>query len=336
MGLISDSNIGSEGTHIVVQKRYLVHIVLLIAWTLWPVPNSRAGVIVPFEPTGMFDFAGTAEKAINYANAYLKRQTTAWSAGLELRLRWSSKEALDNLERQLQQAPEDVELQTALGVTLWGSSREKEAQRLFEQSVRANPSYAIGHCYLAYLALLEHDRSAFGRHFEQAIQADPTYVPAYNNLAIFNNKIGKADAALRVLTQGIALLQNEVSFFTNQAIIHGSQENWEAAEVSLRKAVALQPSEHNRLMLGTILLKREQYERAQMVFESILETNPKNVVALAGLADSYKGQHEFARAITLIKQAIAIDPQNADLKDELRMHEEASQSWKSQERNRRP
>ncbi len=46
---------------------YVVHIVLLLAWVLWPAPDSRAGVIVRIEPQGMFDFAGTAEKAINYS-----------------------------------------------------------------------------------------------------------------------------------------------------------------------------------------------------------------------------------------------------------------------------
>jgi len=72
-----------------------------------------------------------------------------------------------------------------------------------------------------------------------------------------------------------------------------------------------------------------QYERAQRVFESILETNPKNVVALAGLADTHKGRHDFAIAIALMEQAIAIDPQNADLHDELRIHQEAYDKWKN-------
>ncbi|MBX3302492.1 MAG: tetratricopeptide repeat protein [Nitrospira sp.] len=305
-------------------------IALLVAWVLWPAPDARAGVIVPIEPQGMFDFAGTAEKAITYANAYLKRQAAEGPAGQELRLQWSSQAALDNLERQLQKTPEDLELQTALGVALFGVSRPKEAQRLFEQSARANPSYAIGHCYLAYLALLEDDRSGFGRHFQQAIQADPTYVPAYNSLAIFYNKIGNTDAALRILTQGIARFPNEASFFYNQAIIHGSQENWEAAQVSFQHAVTRQPTEQHRLVLGTILLKRHQYERAQTVFESILDTNPKHVVALAGLADSYKGRHDFVKAIALIERAIAIDPHNADLHDELRIHKEASEKWERQ------
>lgn len=313
---------------------YSLPALLLTVWFLLPAPLSSAGMTVPFASQGMFDFTGTAEMAINYANAYLKRQATEGLDGQQLRLRGSSKAALDNLERQLQQAPGDLDLQTALGVMLWGSSRQKEAQRLFEQSVRANPSYAIGHCYLAMFALSEEDMSGFGKHFEDAIQADPTYVPAYNSVAMFYNKIGKIDAALHILTQGIARLPNEASLFYNQAIIHASHENWDAAQVSQQHALTRQPTQENRLFLGAILLKRHEYGSAQAVFDSMLEMNPKNVRALLGLAKSYKERHDFAMAITLAEQALAIDPANEEIKAEVQEHKEAYEQWKSQQKDK--
>ena len=316
----------------VAQKIYTVLLAVLGVWLFASVSDSRAGVTIPVYPQVMFDFAGTAEQAIQYANAYLKRHATEGAAGSELRLRESSKDALDNLERQVQRAPEDLNLQTALGVTLFGAWRAKDAQRVFEQAVRTNPSYAIGHCYLGYLALNEKDLKGVAKHFEQAIQADPTYIPAYNTLAIFYNKIGKTDMALRILMQGITSLPNEASFFYNQAIIHWSHENWRPAEVSLENAVERQPTEHNRVVLGLILLKRQEYERARAVYTAILEANPKSVVAMAGLADTYKGQHDHAKAIALIEQVIAIEPDNKDLQDELREHQEAARTWKNQEK----
>jgi len=314
------------------QKIYTVLLAVLGIWLFASVPDSRGGVTIPVYPQVMFDFAGTAEQAITYANAYLQRHTPDGVAAPELRLRESSKDALDNLERQVQRAPTDLTLQTALGVTLWGAWRAKDAQRHFEQAVRTNPSYAIGYCYLGSLALSEKDWNGVAKHFEQAIQADPTYVPAYNNLAIFYDKIGKTDAALRTLIRGLTHLPNEASFFYNQAIIHWSHENWELAEVSLENVVARQPTEHNRVVLGLILLEHQEYERARALYTSILKTNPKSIVALAGLADTYKGQHDHAKAIALIEQAIALEPENKDLQDELREHHEAFRTWKNQER----
>lgn len=314
---------------------YSLTALLLTVWFLLPAPLSSAGMTVTFDPQGGFDFAGIMGNAINYAEAYLKRQGAEGSDGQQLSVRQVPKEALEYLERRLQQTPADLELQTAVAVIAWNSSRQK-GQRQFEHGVRTNPSYAIGHCFLAHIAVLEdEDWNGYGKHFENAIQADPTYVPAYNSLAMFYNAIGKIDAALRILTQGIARLPNEASLFYNQAFIHASQGNWEAAEVSLQHAVARQPTEDNRLMLGMILLKRQNYASAQAVFDSILEMNPQNVRALVGLADSYKERHDFALATTLAEQALAIDPANEEIKAEVQEHKDAYEKWKNAQKDKR-
>jgi tetratricopeptide (TPR) repeat protein len=105
-----------------------------------------------------------------------------------------------------------------------------------------------------------------------------------------------------------------------------------SAQESLQRAVITQPTEHNRLLLDMILSKHQQYARAQTVFESILDTNPKNVIALVWLAGTYRDRHDHAKAIVLIEQAIALEPANKDLHDELREHHEAYRNWKHQEK----
>lgn len=84
-------------------------------------------------------------------------------------------------------------------------------------------------------------------------------------------------------------------------------------------------------MLGMILMQRQHYDSAQSVFESILESNPKNALALVGLAANYKERHDFAKAVSLVEQALAIDPQNQEMRSELREHKEAYEKWKNQE-----
>ena len=353
---------------------YNLPALFLTIWFMLPVPLSSAGVTVNFEPQGGFDFSGTAGKAINYAAAYLNRQAAAGPDGQALSLSGSYyelnlyiqsvnqdlqrfnqctqcseethdlggppgtasesyKTALDYLARHLRQSPGDLNLHTAVAVISLGSSRQN-AQRRFERMVSTNPSSAIGHCFLAYLALHEEDQSGFGTHFEEAIQADPTYVPAYNSLAMFYNNLGKSDEALRVLTQGLARFPNEATFFYNQAYIHARQHRWDAAQVSLQNAVTRQPTQENQLMLGMVLLKRQDYRNAQTVFESMLDMNPKDVLALLGLATSYKKRHHFAMAISLTEQAVAIDPANQEIQTELQEHKDAHEQWKTQQKEK--
>jgi len=314
-----------------IWKVNLIPRLLLLVCLLVSESDARAGVALTFDPQGRFDFVGTAKPAIQYANAYLQRQAAEVSAGPQLHLWESSMDALSRLEQQVKQAPRDLTLQTALGVTLYGASHKLEARRHFEQAVRTNPSYAIGHCYLGDLASYEKDWSGAIKHFEQATQVDPTYVPAYNSLAMHYSEIGNTDAAFRVLSQGLARFPEEASFFINQAYLYAEGQRWEAAQNSLQRAVIIQPTELNRLLLGVALSQRQQYERAQTVFESILDTNPEHVMALVWLAGTYRDRHDHAKAIALIKQAIAIEPKNKDLHDELREHHEAARNWKNQE-----
>ena len=317
-----------------VKKAYHVPIALLIAWVLWSVPDSIAGMTIRYEPQGVFDFNETIDRVLGHAESYLKATAAKDAEGNQLSVWPSVSAALDYLEPKLQQSS-GVELQTAVAILAWLKSHQKGQQRM-EQIVRANPSYATGHCLLAIFSLRENDLAGYGRHLEEAIQADSNYLPAYNSLLLYYGQVGKRDAALDLLTRGNARFPKESSLFYNQGLIYGSEERWEEVQVSLQNAVARQPTEQNRLVLGSIQLRRQQYERAQTVFESILETNPRNVVALAGLAESYKGRHNFKKSIALIEQAIAIEPQNGDLQDELRIHREAYQNWKSQEKNSKP
>ncbi len=325
----------SSETHMVTLMAYLTRSALLAVWLLVFVPDVQAEVVLPFGPQGRFDFTGVAEEMIQYGNAYLKRHATAGSTGQELRLVGSSKDALDHLERLVQQAPDDLKLQTALGVALYGASRAKDTQRVFEEAVRRNPSYTIGHCYLGYLAyFLEKDLSGLVKHFEQAIQADPTYLPAYNSLAMGYSAMGNNEAAFRVLSQGLARFPTQATFFMNQAFLYSKEQRWEAAELSIQQAIVTLPSEHNRLLLGATLSKRQQYARAQTVFESILDTNPKSVMALVFLAGTYRDRHDHAKAIALIEQAMAMEPANKELKEELSEHQEAVRNWKNQEKKK--
>lgn len=311
-----------------VRKNYHLYIVLLIALMLWPASESSAGVTIAYESRGVFDFNEAIDRVLGRAESYLRATAAKDAEGNQLSVWPSVSATLDYLEPKLGQSS-DVELQTAVAILAWLVSHQKGQHRM-EQIVRLNQTYAIGHCFLAIFALREKDLAGYGRHFEEAIQADPNYLPAYNSLLLYYGQVGKRDAALDLLARGNARFPNESSLFYNLGLSYAREENWKDAQLNLRHAVARQSTEQNRLALGLVYLLGQQYISAQNVFESILETNPKHILALAGLAESYKGRHDFKKAIALIEQAIAIEPTNKDLKDELRMHQEAAEQWKRQ------
>lgn len=186
-----------------IKRTYKFGILIFMVFSLSPVPFSSAGVTITYESQGEFDFAGTIEMALGHAESYLKDTAAKDADGNQLSVWTSASGALNYLESQLRQTPADIELQTAVAIISWGKSRQK-GQQLIKQIIRANPTYAKGHCLLAIFALREEDLVGYGRHFEEAIQADPNYVPAYNSLAMYYARGGKREVALDLLARGNA------------------------------------------------------------------------------------------------------------------------------------
>ncbi|CUS33982.1 hypothetical protein COMA1_11453 [Candidatus Nitrospira nitrosa] len=313
------------------RKTDRVRIGLLVVLVLWPAPDSIAGMTIRYDPQGVFDFTGTIERVLGRAESYLKATSAKDVDGNQLSVWKSELAALEYLQPRVQQNS-DIELQTAVAVLAWGVSSQKGQQQM-EQIIRANPSYATGHCLLAIFAMRERDLENYGRHFEEAIRADPNYLPAYNSLLLYYGHVGKRDSARELFARGNAQFPKDSSLLYNQGLNFLNDERWEEAQGSLQQAVSRQPSDQNRLILGSIQLRRQQYERAQTAFESILKANPKNIFALAGLAETYKERQNFATSISLMKQAIAIEPTNTDLQDELRVHEEAYRKYSRHKRS---
>jgi len=68
-----------------------------------------------------------------------------------------------------------------------------------------------------------------------------------------------------------------------------------------------------RIGLGFLLLRQMKTEKAQQIFESILETNPENSDARLGLATTLiqMGDEHLEKAETMIRNVIQQDPENA-------------------------
>ena len=62
--------------------------------------------------------------------------------------------------------------------------------------------------------------------------------------------------------------------------------------------------------LGYRLLKERKYRESESKFLKILEIEKKNIYALVGMGDVYKGQKLFDRAETYYKEALTVDPVN--------------------------
>ena len=94
----------------------------------------------------------------------------------------------------------------------------------------------------------------------------------------------------------------------------GKEPNFAEPTQTLREAEeAARQNPQNldlQLTVGERLEAVKQYGRSQHTFEAILEKNPKSVRALLGLASVELDRGEREKALTALKRAWALDPEN--------------------------
>lgn len=69
-----------------------------------------------------------------------------------------------------------------------------------------------------------------------------------------------------------------------------------------------------RVLLGKVYLQKKQIPEAKVEFESVIQINPENIVAHKKLAQIYKGEGQFDKAIETCKRVLLIDPTDKEIK----------------------
>lgn len=76
-------------------------------------------------------------------------------------------------------------------------------------------------------------------------------------------------------------------------------------------------SQEARMELGWVYLKSEKLQDARREFQTVLNTEPRNMGALKGLLESLKKSGEKAEALKILEQLVARIPDDRDLRMQL-------------------
>ncbi|UBF29514.1 tetratricopeptide repeat protein [Kovacikia minuta CCNUW1] len=100
--------------------------------------------------------------------------------------------------------------------TNWGSLLQARGDRVgaravYQKTIEADPSFAIGYFNLGLTLKAMGDFSAAIAHYQQAIHLNPTYAEAYQNLGVVLMKVGRISESLEAFRQAIDLHQQQNS-----------------------------------------------------------------------------------------------------------------------------
>jgi serine/threonine-protein kinase len=157
-------------------------------------------------------------------------------------------------------------------------------------------------------------------HYGTAVRLDPSYAPAYAGLADCYNQLGTQmlgggsprewrprarEAAIRALQIDPALAEAHATL----GYVRHYDWEWEAAEQSFRRAIALNPSNPlARIWYANLLSGRRRVDEALVQVNAASELDPLSPVVGTNQAWVLSNARRYAEAIAVLEAIVARDP----------------------------
>lgn len=154
--------------------------------------------------------------------------------------------------------------------------------------------------------------------FRQLVAFDPTDALAYEYLGVALARQGKAEEALKEYAEALRLDPNSPSAHYDMGILLIEQQREEEAIREFRRAVQLDPGlVSGHFQLANLLMRKREDAEAEREYGAVAGLDPKNEFARFMQAMAAVHEGSYARARTLLEDAAAVLPNDADIANAL-------------------
>lgn len=213
-----------------------------------------------------------------------------------------------------------------------------KAKDEFKEVVKVKDDHYLSYLNLGYLSLnINNEAEKAISYFKKALSYEPDKPEIYNALAAAYLLQNNSQEAYKVLEKGINHLHQDESLYFNQSVIlsegYTGKEERKNIIRNMNAAIKLNPREEYYSILGYYYLDNRDNLEARHALEEALKFNQKNIITILAIATTYKNTDQYEKAIEVAKQALAIEPDNKDVKDEIKEYEDAYRKWKDNKKN---
>lgn len=233
--------------------------------------------------------------------------------------KWSGKQARKSAT-QGQTVPHESYLVGMKQLERWDKSASLEtAISSFEQTVKANPDFALGFSALgeAYWAKyrLDHDARWLDSaeiNSRRAAELNAQLPAVFVTLARVHNGKGQYNLALEEVQRALKLAPLDPDALLAEATVYASMERRLEAENIYKRAAALRPQYWGGYYeLGVFYFRTQRYADAAAEFEHVLQLTPDNAVAHATLGAVLQLLGKLTEAEARLKESISLQPSYA-------------------------
>ena len=139
-----------------------------------------------------------------------------------------------------------IAIRAAIGKTYLQEGKLPQASRQFEEILKTDANFSDAHFYLGAVHLARHKYEKAENAYLHVIELEPSSAEAHERLAhLYGIRGIYLDKAIQLAEKAIDLKPDSAAYYNTLSWLHFLNKDYEKAETSAMKALALQPE--NRL-----------------------------------------------------------------------------------------
>jgi len=221
-------------------------------------------------------------------------------------------QALQMTKSALRQTPNDFRLWTLEGIVLSIKGSNHEAIDAFQKALSLSPNYPAALKGEVQLLYQTRDKRAISL-LERILKADPRDETAQEMLANLEEKQGNCEAAIdHFLLSADAVRTHPGSLEAFGNCLVQTKQPEKAIPIFEQLAALLPKSTYPKYDLAVLLVEAKQNDAALKVLEPLLTPDQPDPDILSLAAQAYESVGDTPKAVSLLRQAIVLNPANAD------------------------
>ena len=221
--------------------------------------------------------------------------------------------ALALLRPALQQTPKDPQLWAMQGAAYAGEEQKKEALASFQRALKISPDYLPAMQGAAQIEYEDGSPAAIPL-VEHVLRLRPADRTSHAMLAVLEYQQGNCAAAVPHFAKASTLFDSRPSALHAYATCLAKLKQYDRAASVLERTVALHPDDpQERRILAAIQLMANKPADALAALQPLLESKNPDAGTLELASRAYEITKDTSRAVSLLREAILLDPQNVNL-----------------------
>lgn len=220
-------------------------------------------------------------------------------------------QALETTRAALHGAPGDYRLWTLEGIVLSIKGNRDDALNAFDKALSLSPNYSAALKGKVQLLFQTQDKRAIPL-LERILKSDPKDETGQEMLAMLEKGQGNCQAAIDhfLLSAEVIRTHPESLEAYGYCLVQAKQPR-KAISIFEQLAALLPDSTYPKYDLAVLLVETKQYEAAIKTLEPVLTASQSDPDLLSLASEAYEAIGETPKAVSLLRQAIVLNPANA-------------------------